>query len=70
LQLFEGVIDLGNGAGSVLGSAPDAFSYALIEVTEGAAGPQLTLTARGNPDYLAGDNDPADVVNLFTIQMP
>jgi phosphodiesterase/alkaline phosphatase D-like protein len=70
LGLFDGVVDLGNGAGSVLGSAPDAFSYAVVDVTEGANGPQLTLTARGNPDYLAGANDPADVVDLFTVQMP
>jgi hypothetical protein len=39
-------------------------------VTDNGGGPQLTLTARGNPDYLAGANDPADVVDLFTIQMP
>ena len=70
LELFAGVVDLGNGAGSILGSAPDAFSYAVVDVTEGANGPQLTLTARGNPDYLAGANDPADVVDLFTVQMP
>jgi phosphodiesterase/alkaline phosphatase D-like protein len=70
LELFEGVVDLGNGAGSVLASAPDAFSYALVEVTQGAGGPQLTVTARGNPNYLAGNNDPDDVVDLFTIQMP
>jgi phosphodiesterase/alkaline phosphatase D-like protein len=70
LQLFDDVVDLGNGAGSVLGSAPDAFSYAVVDVTDTPGGPQLTLTARGNPDYLAGDNDPADVVDLFTISMP
>jgi alkaline phosphatase D len=70
LQLIDGMVDLGNGAGSVLGSAPDAFSYAVVEVSEGANGPQLTVTARGNPDYLAGANDPSDVVDLFTIQMP
>jgi alkaline phosphatase D len=70
LGLFDGVVDLGNGGGSVLGSAPDAFSYARVDVTDGPNGPQLTLTARGNPDYLAGGNDPADVVDLFTVQMP
>lgn len=70
LQLFDGVVDLGNGPGSVIGSAPDAFSYAVVEVSEGPNGPTLTLTARGNPNYLAGGNDPGDVVDLFTIQMP
>jgi phosphodiesterase/alkaline phosphatase D-like protein len=70
LGLFDGVVDLGNGAGSVIGSAPDAFGYALVEVSNGASGPELTVTARGNPNYLAGANDPADVVDLFTIQLP
>ena len=70
LQLFDGVVDLGNGAGSVVGSAPDAFSYARVDVTDGPGGPTLTLTARGNPDYLAGANDPGDVVDLFTVQLP
>jgi len=70
LSLFDGVVDLANGAGSVIGSAPDAFSYALVEVTDDGSGPQLTLVARGNPLYLAGANDPADVVDLFVVQMP
>jgi phosphodiesterase/alkaline phosphatase D-like protein len=70
LQLFDGVVDLGNGAGSVIGSAPDAFSYAVVEVGDGPGGPTLTVTARGNPDYMAGANDPSDVVDLFTVQMP
>jgi len=70
LQLFDAVVDEGNGAGSVLGSAPDAFSYARVDVEEVAGEAQLTLTVRGNPDYLAGANDPGDVVDLFSITMP
>ena len=53
------VVDLGNGGpGAILGSAPDAFSYGLVEVFEDAGQPRLRFTARGNPDYLAGANDP------------
>jgi len=70
LQLFDAVVDEGNGAGSVLGSAPDAFSYGLVDVFEDANDVHLRFTARGNPDYLAGANDPDDVVDLFTIEMP
>jgi len=70
LQIFDGVVDLGNGAGSVLASAHDAFSYARIDVSDDGGVPTLTVTARGNPDYLAGANDPNDVVDLFTISMP
>ncbi len=28
------------------------------------------FTARGNPDYLAGANDPDDVEDLFSFTMP
>ena len=40
------------------------------EVFEDAGEPRLRFTARGNPDYLAGANDPNDVVNLFSFEMP
>jgi phosphodiesterase/alkaline phosphatase D-like protein len=70
LQLFDGVVDLGNGAGSVLATAHDAFSYARVDVSDGAGAPTLTVTVRGNPDYLAGGNDPNDVVDLFSFSMP
>jgi hypothetical protein len=70
LGLFDGVVDLGNGAGSVIGSAPDAFSYGLVEVFEDAGVPRLRYTARGNPQYLAGGNDPNDVIDLFTFEIP
>ena len=71
LGLFDGVIDLGNGGpGAVLGSAADAFSYGLVEVFEDAGAPRLRYTARGNPDYAAGANDPSDVVDLFSFEMP
>ncbi len=71
LRLFDGVVDLGNGGpGAVLGSAPDAFSYGLVEVFEEAGEPRLRFTARGNPDYLAGANDPDDVMDLFIFEMP
>lgn len=64
-------IFLGNGGpGAVLGSAPDAFSCGLVEVFEDAGEPRLRYTARGNPDYLAGANDPNDVVDLFSFEMP
>ena len=70
LQLFDAVVDEGNGAGSVMGSAPDAFSYARVDVEEAAGEAVLTLTVRGNPDYLAGANDPNDVIDLFSISLP
>ena len=53
-----------------LGSAHDAFSYGVVEVFEDSNGPHLRFTARGNPDYLAGGNDPNDVVDLFSFEMP
>jgi hypothetical protein len=28
------------------------------------------VTVRGSPDYLAGGNDPNDVVDLFSFSMP
>lgn len=71
LQLFDAVVDLANGGpGAVLGSAPDAFSYGLVEVFEEAGDVKLRFTARGNPDYAAGANDPNDVVDLFSFEMP
>jgi phosphodiesterase/alkaline phosphatase D-like protein len=70
LNLFDGVVDLGNGPGSVLGAAHDAFSYAVVDVFEDAGVPKLRVTARGNPDYLLGANDPGDVVDLFSFEMP
>jgi phosphodiesterase/alkaline phosphatase D-like protein len=69
LNLFDGVVDLGNGGGAVIGSAPDAFSYGLVEVFEEPSGPRLRYTARGNPAYAAGANDPGDVVDLFSFEM-
>jgi phosphodiesterase/alkaline phosphatase D-like protein len=70
-NLFDGVVDLANGGpGAVLGSAPDAFSYAVVDVFEEAGDVKLRFTARGNPDYLAGANDPNDVVDLFSFEMP
>jgi alkaline phosphatase D len=70
LNLFDGVLDLGNGPGSVLGSYHDAFSYAVVDVFEDGGVPKLQVTVRGNPDYAAGANDPADVVDLFSFEMP
>jgi hypothetical protein len=70
LGLFDGVVDLGNGAGSLLGTAHDAFSYARVDVSDGGGTPTMTVTVRGNPDYLDGANDPDDVVNLFSFSMP
>ena len=58
------------GPGAILGSAPDAFSYGLVEVYEDAGEPRLRYTARGNPDYAAGANDPGDVVDLFSFELP
>jgi hypothetical protein len=70
-SLFTGVVDLANGGpGVILGSEPDAFSYGLVEVFEDAGDVKLRFTARGNPDYLAGANDPNDVVDLFSFEMP
>ncbi|UCE87345.1 MAG: alkaline phosphatase D family protein [Deltaproteobacteria bacterium] len=71
LNLFDEVVALGNGGpDAVLASAHDAFSYARVEVWKEGGTPRLRLTARGNPDYLLGVNDPADVVDLFTIELP
>ena len=71
LNLFDAVVDLGNGGpGAVIGSAADAFSYGVVEVFEDAGAPTLRYTARGNPNYLAGANDPNDVVDLFSFEMP
>jgi hypothetical protein len=70
LGLFDGVVDLGNGGGALLATAHDAFSYAVVDVFEDAGAPKLRVTVRGDPDYAAGANDPNDVVDLFTFEMP
>jgi hypothetical protein len=71
LGLFDGVVDLGNGGpGAVLGSEPDAFSYGVVDVFEDGGDVKLRFTARGDPGYLAGANDPNDVVDLFSFEMP
>jgi phosphodiesterase/alkaline phosphatase D-like protein len=71
LGLFDDVVDLANGGpGAILGSAPDAFSYGVVDVFEDGGDVKLRFTARGNPDYLAGANDPNDVVDLFSFEMP
>jgi hypothetical protein len=71
LNLVDDVVDLANGGpGAILGSAPDAFSYGVVDVFEDAGDVKLRFTARGNPDYLAGANDPNDVVDLFSFEMP
>ena len=70
LGLFDAVTDLANGGpGRILGSAHDAFSYGVVDVFEDAGQPVLRYTARGNPLYLAGGNDPADVVDLFAFEL-
>lgn len=71
VNLFNGVVDLGNGGpGAILGSASDAFSYAVVDVFEDGGDVRLRVTARGNPDYALGANDPADVVDLFSFELP
>jgi alkaline phosphatase D len=76
LALFDGVVDDANGGTEpaalerILGSAPDAFAYAVVDVFEDAGAPRLRVTVRGNPDYSLGANDPNDVVDLFTFEMP
>jgi phosphodiesterase/alkaline phosphatase D-like protein len=71
VNLFNGVVDRGNGGpGVLLGSASDAFSYALVDVFEEGGEVKLRLTIRGNPDYALGANDPGDVVDLFSFEMP
>ena len=47
LNLFDGVVELANGGpGTILGSAPDAFSYTVVEVFEDAGQPRLRVTER------------------------
>ncbi len=56
---------------SLLASAHDAFSYAVVDVYEDTAGEaRLSVTVRGDPDYAAGANDPDLVRDLFTIDLP
>jgi hypothetical protein len=54
----------------LLGVEHDAFSYAVVDVFDDAGETRLRVTARGDRDYAAGANDPADVEDLFTIVMP
>jgi phosphodiesterase/alkaline phosphatase D-like protein len=69
--LFDGVVDLANGGpGALAGSEYDAFGYAVVEIFERAGEPHLRVTARGNRDYALGANDPADVVDLFSVELP
>ncbi len=69
--LIDALFDAANGPGSNRGSGYDAFSYAVVDVFEDAGGvPRLEITARGDPDYLSGDNDPAKVVDLFSLSLP
>lgn len=71
LILLEQLLDAANGGDAVLGSEPDAFSYAVIDVFEEADGtPRLQATVRGDPTYAEGANDPARVVDLFSFDMP
>jgi alkaline phosphatase D len=69
--LFDGVIDLANGGpGALAGSEYDAFGYAVVEVFEQEGQPRLRVTLRGNREYALGANDPADVVDLFSVELP
>ncbi|MBW2697113.1 MAG: alkaline phosphatase D family protein [Deltaproteobacteria bacterium] len=75
LALFDTIVDVANGGlpplqSAVLGVEHDAFGYAVIDVFEVAGETRLQLTARGNRNYAAGANDPADVEDLFTLVMP
>ncbi len=71
LNVFRRAEEFGNGGpGAVLGSAPDAFSYGVVDVFEEAGAVKLRFTARGNPIYALGANDPNDVVDLFSFEMP
>ena len=54
----------------MLGSEYDAFGYALVEIFERAGEPKLRITLRGNRAYALGANDPADVVDLFSLELP
>jgi phosphodiesterase/alkaline phosphatase D-like protein len=63
-------VALGLGNGALLGSEPDAFSFAEIEVFEETGEARLRATVWGDPDYAAGRNDPGDVVELFSFEMP
>lgn len=58
-------------AGTYLGSAYDALSYALLETSRGEDGvPRLRVSVRGDPDYASGDNDPGAVQELFSFELP
>jgi alkaline phosphatase D len=71
LLLIDEVFDAANGGGAVLGSAHDAFSYAVVEVTRDANdAPHLRATVRGDRGWAAGANDPGAVVDLFSFELP
>jgi phosphodiesterase/alkaline phosphatase D-like protein len=72
LLLLDQVFDIANGGGgAVLGSAHDAFSYAVVEVFRDTNdAPHLRATVRGDPGWAAGANDPGSVVDLFSFELP
>jgi phosphodiesterase/alkaline phosphatase D-like protein len=72
LLLLDEVFDMANGGGdAVLGSAHDAFSYAVVEVFRDANdAPHLRATVRGDPGWAAGANDPGSVVDLLSFELP
>ncbi len=71
LLFLDQIFGLANGGGSFLGSAHDAFSYAVVEGFRDAADePRLRVTVRGDPGWAAGANDPAAVRDLFSFEMP
>jgi alkaline phosphatase D len=71
LLLVDQVFDAANGGGAVLGSAHDAFSYAVVEVSrDGDGAPRLRATVRGDRGWAAGAKDPAAVVDLFSFELP
>ncbi len=71
LTFLQAILDRANGTGSVKGSEPDAFSYAVVDVfRDDTDEPRLRLTVRGDTSYAEGANDPARVRDLFTVEMP
>jgi phosphodiesterase/alkaline phosphatase D-like protein len=67
--LLDAMITRANG-GEHLGSAYDAFAYALVETFDDAGETRLRLSVRGDPDYLSGANDPDAVQELFSFELP
>ena len=72
LLLIDQIFDIANGGGgAVLGSAHDAFSYAVVEVFRDAGDePHLRATVRGDRGWAAGANDPGAVADLFSFELP